>query len=272
MYLRVISDTQPSALITKWGSFIAGESQGQRNYKFEKLLLGPQDNIAKAAMGHVVRKVTGENVPLTKVTLGGQSTTYYASQGKHIVTYKLQPNEQISLESESVLAFTADCAYDIRFLGIGVISQRGFITTTLTGNGPNALVAFLSDGNPIVVSNTTVGGCISCDPDAVIGWVGQGLCDPRIDVDLNWKTAINQASGESYMFVWDSGSRASVILQPNERPSGLNIGIDSGNLGQQAQLNQQQTLTQTVSGVQGQMGQASDMLGAAAQFLGKLGV
>ena len=30
-------------LFTKAGSFICGENGGQKNYKFEKLLLGPQD-------------------------------------------------------------------------------------------------------------------------------------------------------------------------------------------------------------------------------------
>ena len=67
-------------LITKAGSFIAGDSPGGKNYKFEKLLLGPQNNFAQAAFGSLIRRVTGENIPLMKVTMSGDSITYYADR------------------------------------------------------------------------------------------------------------------------------------------------------------------------------------------------
>ena len=69
-------------LYTKAGSFVAGESMGGKNYSFEKLLLGPQNNFAQAALGSLLRRVTGENLPLMKVTFNGNSVTYYA---KHMI-------------------------------------------------------------------------------------------------------------------------------------------------------------------------------------------
>jgi len=137
-------------LIAKAGAFIAGENSGAKNYTFEKMLLGPGGSIGQALFGQLVRRVTGENIPLMKVNMTGNSTTYYANYGQHVVVYKLEQGETVSVESENILAFTNDCDYSVRFLGIGVLSQKGLATTTLVGRGNNAYVALLSDGNPLV--------------------------------------------------------------------------------------------------------------------------
>ena len=214
-------------LYTKAGSFIAGESMGGKNYSFEKLLLGPQNNFAQAALGSLLRRVTGENLPLMKVTFNGNSVTYYANNSQHIVVYQLAVGEVVSVESENILAFTDDCKYDVRFIGCGVISQKGLATSTLTGTGRDAYVAILSDGNPIVLSNIQSRSTISVDPDAVICWMGQsGYCDPQVRTDLAWKNLIGQASGESYAFEWSGSQPVSVIVQPSERNGGIRVGID----------------------------------------------
>lgn len=216
-------------LYTKTGAFIAGETAGQKNYRFEKMLLGPSNGggLAQAALGSLVRRVTHENIPLTKVMLNGDSETYYANYGQHVVVYKLAPGEVVSVESENILAFTQDCKYEVRFIGCGVLSQKGFATTALTGMGDNAYVAILSNGNPIVLSNMQSRSTISVDPDTVICWFSQnGYCDPSITTDVNWKTFIGQSSGESYAFDWHGGQPVTVVIQPSERRGGISIGID----------------------------------------------
>lgn len=214
-------------IFAKAGAFICGQNQGNKNYKFEKLLLGPQENFMQAALGSLVRRATGENIPLMKVTLNGDSVTYYASYGQHIVIYKLEVGEVVSVESENILAFTQDCKYNVRFIGSGVLSQKGLATSTLTGNGKDAYVAVLSDGNPIVLSNLHDGSNISVDPDAVICWMSQnGYCDPYIKTDVSWKTFIGQASGESYSYEWMGNQPVTVIVQPSERRGGISISVD----------------------------------------------
>ena len=213
-------------LFTKAGAFIAGESLGGKNYTFEKMLLGPQNSLAQAALGSLVRRVTGENLPLMKVMMNGDCVTYYANYGQHVVAYKLDYGEMISVESENLLAFTQDCDYKVRFLGVGVLSQKGLATTTLTGRGKNAYVAILSDGNPLVLSNIQSRSTLSIDPDAVICWIGQGNCDPQIKGDLNWKTFIGQASGETYAFEWSGSQPVTVIVQPSERSGGVRVSVD----------------------------------------------
>lgn len=214
-------------IFTKAGAFVAGENQGAKNYRFEKVLLGPQNSFGRAALGSLMRRVTGENLPLMKVMFNGNSTTYYANRAQHVVVYKLEVGEVVSVESENILAFTDDCEYSVRFIGCGVLSQKGLATSTLTGRGKDAYVAILCDGNPIVLSNVESGSTISVDPDAVICWMSQGdYCDPQVKTDISWKNFIGQASGESYAFEWSSYNRVSVLVQPNERAGGVNVSID----------------------------------------------
>lgn len=156
-----------------------------------------------------------------KVTSRGQNITYYANEGQHVTVINLQQGQQISVESENILAFTEGCRYNVRFLAQGVISQKGLATSTLTGVGPGAQVAILSDGNPIVLSNMQNGSLITADPDAIVCWMGS---DPGFKLDLSWKNLIGQASGESYMFEFKN--QAVVVIQPNERISGIDIGMD----------------------------------------------
>ena len=218
-------------IFTKAGAFIAGES-AVRNYRFEKVMIGPENNLGQALLGHIVRRAAGENLPLMKAILNGDSVTYYANQGQHVVVYQLEQGEMISVESENLLAFSSSCKYSVRFIGAGIFSQKGLCTTTLTGNGKDAYVAVICDGNPIVLSNVETRNTIAVDPDAVICWMGFGACDPQIQADMNWKTLIGQSSGESYVFEWSGNLPVTVIIQPNERGGNytgratIRVGID----------------------------------------------
>lgn len=189
-------------------------------------MLGPQNNIGQALLGQLARRVTGENLPLMKVTLNGDSVTYYANYGQHVVVYHLEQGETISVESENILAFSQDCDYSVRFIGVGVLSQKGLATSTLIARGKDAYVAVLCDGNPIVLSNVMSQDTISVDPDAVVCWVGNGHCDPQVTADISWKTFIGQASGESYQFEWHGNCPVTVIIQPSERKGGISVSMD----------------------------------------------
>lgn len=263
--LKVTTDGN-TVVYTKAGAFIGGECYGPKNYQFEKVLLGPQGNPLAAAMGQIARRFTGENLPLMKVTSRGQNITYYANQSQHVVVYKLQQGETISVESENILAFTSDCNYSVRFLAQGVISQKGLATSVLRGMGPEAYVAVLVDGNPLVLSNQQNGSTIEVDPDAVVCWIG---ADPGFKLDLSWKNLIGQSSGESYMFEWDNSKLATVIIQPNEREgSGVNIGMDGGSSGQRAQRQQNQTLGGAANSVGQTLGGLGDALTGGNNGLG----
>lgn len=258
--LKVTCDTPGEYIFTKAGAFIAGECYGGKNYQFEKVLLGPQGNPLQAIMGQIGRRFTGENLPLMKVKFQGQSVTYYANEAQHVVVVHLQPGETLSVESENILAFTSDCKYSVRFLAQGVISQKGLATSTITGMGQNSYAAIIIDGNPLMLSNVQNGSTMEVDPDAVVAWVG---ADPGFKLDLSWKNLIGQASGETYMFEWGSGRNATVIIQPNERTSGVDISMDGRRTGQQAQRQQNQTIGQAAGSVGDTLSGLGSMLGGS---------
>lgn len=258
--LKVTSQGGGDVLFTKAGAFICGECYGAKNYQFEKVLLGPQGNPLQAALGQIGRRFTGENLPLMKVMMRGDSITYYANDQQHVVVYKLQQGETISVESENILAFTQDCKYGIRFLAQGVISQKGLATSTLTGMGPNAYVAVLVDGNPLVLSNMQNGSTLEVDPDAVVCWIG---ADPGFKMDLSWKNILGSkgASGESYMFEWSQGRAATVIVQPQERTSGLDISMDGKRTGSKPTQQSHVSMGQSMNDVGGMLSGLGNMLG-----------
>lgn len=197
----------------KKGSMVAYQGQ----FRFEKLLIGPGGNLASAVLSHVARRFTGENMELMKVT--GQGRCYFADYASHVTVVSLNAGDSIGVESENLLAFTDSCDYGIRMIGVGVLSQKGLFTSSIKAKGPNAQVAIISSGNPIILDSPCV-----VDPDAVVCWTGP---DPSFKLDLNWKNLLGQTSGESYMLEFKNPGQK-VIIQPSERKSGLNIGIDDG--------------------------------------------
>ncbi|HCR74105.1 MAG TPA: tryptophan RNA-binding attenuation protein [Ruminococcus sp.] len=212
-------------LFTKAGAMIGYYGQCH----FEKVMLGPNGNPVQALLGQIGRRLTGENIPLMKVAGRGQTVSYYACEARHVTVINLNPGQSIAVESEDLLAFNDLVDYSLKPLGIGVISQKGLFTSKLTGKAPGAQVAIMTDGNPLVFDTPC---CV--DPDAMVAFTGP---DPGFKLDLSWKNLLGQASGESYMLEYKQPGYK-VIVQPNERKSGLDIGIDNHGESQHIQQNQ----------------------------------
>lgn len=189
----------------------------QGDLKFDKEILGPDGGrgMGAAFMGQLLRRLTGENLPLMLVTPQSPSVGYFANAAQHVVALSLMPGERLSVESENILAFSESCQYSVRFMGAGIISQKGLFTTTITGPGECAL---LCDGNPIVLRAPC-----SVDPDAFVFYSGSE--DPQFRTQITWRNFIGQASGESYYLEF-SDPRTVVVVQPSERRSGIDIGVD----------------------------------------------
>lgn len=241
LYLRATCENGQGKMFSKAGAYIAGQGQ----YKFEKVLLGPQSNPVGALLGQIGRRITGENLPLMLTKPQGQSITMYADEARHVTVIDLQPGMSLKVESEDLLAFNEECKYGFTVLAQGVISQKGFFTSELTCQAHGAQAAILTNGNPLVLQTPC-----KVDPDAVVAWTGP---NPGFKLDIGWKNLIGQASGESYYFDFNQPGYQ-VIVQPFERKSGLDLGIDGHGHGNQPQMQQNQSL-------QGAMGNVSDTLG-----------
>ncbi|MCT4606281.1 MAG: AIM24 family protein [Marinisporobacter sp.] len=229
----------------KKGAMVADQGQ----FKYEKVLLDPNagGGIARGIMNNISRRLTGENMEIMKVT--GEGMCILAFAGKNVTVVPLEPGESVGVESENILAFSGNLNYGVRFIGAGVLSQKGLFTTNFKNtSGETGYVAVITDGNAIVLQTPC-----RVDPDAIICWTGP---DPSLKADVNWKTFIGQTSGESYMFEFKQGGNT-VVLQPSERKAGLDIGIDRG----EAVGTQSSAFDNSMNNTQDMMGQVSNTLG-----------
>lgn len=199
----------------KKGSMVAFKG----NFDFEKLILGPNNGngIMGSIMGYASRKLTGEHMEL--MVASGSGTLYLAENAYHIEIIDLEPGESVSVERENLLAFNTELKYSVEMIGSGVLSQKGLFTTKLRNQtSQTQQVVIITDGNPIILE-----GPCCVDPDAVVAWTGRNP-HPKV-AKLSWKTFIGQTSGESYHLEFVEPGQT-VIIQPSERLSGLNISID----------------------------------------------
>lgn len=196
--------------IEGFGKFIAKKGAMvayQGDFKFDKMLVGPTNggSMMSGILNQVVRRVTGENIEL--MTVEGKGTIYLAENAEHVIVVTLDnENDEIAIESENLLAFEEHLRYEVRFVGVGAISQKGLATSVIKGKGK---IVIKSHGNAIVLESPCV-----VDPNAIIAWTGRR--DPAIKMDTSWKTFLLQTSGESYQLDFNFPG-STVIVQPSER-------------------------------------------------------
>ncbi len=182
----------------------------QGDVAFSRSFLGGQ-GVQTLAM----RTVTNEGYAL--MSAKGTGSVYYA-QGGLFVTIIPVRGETLYVESDNVLAFDARLTPGTMFLGNqggvsglvrGAATGQGLFTTTLQGTGE---VAILSDGNAIGLPVTNEVP-VFVDPQAYLGHTGQ--LSSSIVTDVNWKTFVGQASGESYQVKFSG--QGTVYIQASER-------------------------------------------------------
>lgn len=244
LFLKVTDLDGQNYLFSKAGAWLATASG---NCKFEKVLFGPNGNLGQQILGHIKRRLMGENLPLMRVQSSPNAVHYYGFEGDHIIILDLGQLHTLKVEAENILAFTDTVAYSATFIGSGIISQRGLFTSVLTANGPGAYVALLCKGNPLEITTPC-----RVDPDAIVAWTGD---NPNIQFDVGWKNIIGQHSGESYQYEFRSSGQV-VLVQPAERTSGIDIAIDSG----ERNVQQNQNIGGALGNIAGAVGVVNNLL------------
>ncbi len=170
--------------------------------KFEKSILG-----GEGLFGALKRKVTNEGMSLMQTT--GTGTVYFAQNAAEIAIIALN-QEKLFIESSSLLAYDAGLKTNTSFAGLrGATSGQGLFTTTIEGNGN---LAVISRGN-LIALEVTPSTPLFVDPDAFIGY--RGNVAQEFVFDVNWRTMVGEASGESYQFKFTG--QGVVYIQPAER-------------------------------------------------------
>jgi uncharacterized protein (AIM24 family) len=169
----------------------------------------------EGVQGMAMRAATNEGHALMKAR--GTGKVCYAYNGQFVTIIPVN-GDTLHVEADNLLAYDARLATNTMFLGNqggvsgilrGAVSGQGLFTTTLTGRGEAAI---LSDGNAIGLPVTPdVPLCV--DPQAYLGHTG--TLASSIVTDVNWKTFVGQASGESYQIKFTG--TGTVYIQASER-------------------------------------------------------
>lgn len=170
--------------------------------KFEKSILG-----GEGFFGALKRKVTNEGMSLMQTT--GTGTVYFANNAAEIAVIPIN-QEKLFIESSSLLCYDAGLKTNTSFAGLrGAASGQGLFTTTVEGAGN---IAVISRGN-LITLEVSPSNPLFVDPDAFIGY--KGNIAQEFVFDVNWRTMVGEASGESYQFKFTG--QGVVYIQPAER-------------------------------------------------------
>lgn len=154
--------------------------------------------------------VTGEELRLMKCR--GRGDLFLADNGAEVFTVLLE-NEQLTLNSENVLAFESGIQWDINRIRTGVmgIVAGGLFNVTLTGSGN---VAVTSWGKPVVIS---VDQPVAVDSNCIIAW----STTLKVDIKTTLKAGmiIGRSSGEAVQMLFSG--EGFVIVQPGEGMANL---------------------------------------------------
>lgn len=148
---------------------------------------------------------TGERAATTKVT--GSGILYCADQGKQISILYLE-NESIFVNGADCLAYSDSLAWDIVFAGGANMMAGGLFSLKLSGTG---YIAITTHGQPLVLG-VGQGQPLFTDPNATVAW-SDGL-QTSVKTDVNLKTLIGRASGETFQMRFDG--QGFVVVQPYE--------------------------------------------------------
>jgi uncharacterized protein (AIM24 family)/stress response protein SCP2 len=172
--------------------------------------------LGSGGIGNAIRqRLTGEGVPLMKVSGRGDLFLANASSDVHLVD--LDGTDGLTINGANVLAFESTLSYRIgRVSGAGAASNAGLFNCVFTGRGR---IAITTDGTPVVLN---VDQPTYADPQAAVAWSSSLQTGVKSNDSFNLGTLIGRSTGER--FTLSFSGRGFVIVQPSELPPGGMIG------------------------------------------------
>lgn len=149
-------------------------------------------------MGAAGRAMAGEHVPL--MVAEGAGEIFYGHLGLHVTLVRLDGSQQLSVESDRLLAQDATLSTAVVFLGQqggirgavrGAVTGQGLFTTQLSGAGD---VALLAHGGTVSL-DVRPDKQVFVDPQAYVAHVGPVTLE--VIVNASWREAVGRGSGEA---------------------------------------------------------------------------
>lgn len=160
-----------------------------------------------AGMSRMVKSfATGEGMPL--MTISGTGDVYLAHSAHQVHIVELE-NDELTIASRYVLAFTEGIDWDISVIKAGLMgfAAGGLFNTTMKGQGS---IALTTDGTPIVIPVN--GSDVFSDVNSIIAW-SSGLA-VSIKSSFKAKSFIGRGSGESFQMGFSG--QGYIVVQPSE--------------------------------------------------------
>jgi len=173
----------------------------------------------------IKQKLTGEGVPLMKLT--GAGDVFLANTAQDIHLIDLEPGDALSINGSSVLAFDSTLQYDIKMVqGMGMASSSGLFNCVFTGRGR---IAITTEGTPVVL---TIDQPTYVDPQAAVCWSAGLQTGYHRAEQLGLGTLLGRRTGEA--FTMSFAGQGFVVVQPSEEAPARGRGEQeqqSGGLG-----------------------------------------
>ncbi|MEV6366023.1 AIM24 family protein [Micromonospora musae] len=179
----------------------------QGNVQFQALGSGGLGKFLK-------QKLTGEGVPLMKVT--GQGDVFLAELAKDVHIIDLEPGDALSINGSSVLAFDSTLQYDIRMVGGTGMAASGLFNCVFSGHGR---IAITTRGTPVVLN---VDQPTYVDPQAAVCWSASLQTGYHRAEQLGLGTLLGRRTGEA--FTMSFAGQGFVVVQPSEEPPVMGSG------------------------------------------------
>ena len=174
--------------------------------------------------GFLKKQLTGEGVPLMKVSGRGDVFLADAAQDVHLIDLE-GPHDALSINGKNVLAFEPTLSYDIQMVsGAATMSGAGLFNCVFSGRGRLAITC---KGSPVVLN---VDQPTYADPQAAVAWsAGLQVGVHRAD-QIGLGTLFGRTTGEAFTMTF--GGHGFVIVQPSEEVPVGGVGGQGG--GEQA--------------------------------------
>jgi uncharacterized protein (AIM24 family) len=200
-------------VLARAGSMVAYQGE----LRFEALGSGGIKNFLK-------QQLTGEGVPLMKVT--GRGDLFLANAASDVHLIDLDGSDGLTINGANVLAFDPTLSYRIaRVQGAaGFAGNAGLFNCVFTGRGR---IAITTDGTPVVLN---VDQPTYADPQAAICWSATLQTGYHRADQLGIGTLLGRRTGEA--FTMSFAGQGFVVVQPSEEFTG---GLAGSGAGQQQQ-------------------------------------
>ena len=212
IFNNVQNTSQTSEIFTQQNDYTLQVNLNGEVYALQGSMVAYTGNVDFDRKGTGVSRMaksafTGEGLPLMKVS--GQGNVFLANSAQLVHIIGLE-NDEITVASRNVLAFTDGIDWDIGVIKGGVMgfAAKGLFNTNLKGTGS---IALTSIGTPIVIP-VQQGADAYADTNSVIAWTS-GL-NVSLKSSFKAKSIIGMGSGESFQMAFQG--QGYIIVQPGE--------------------------------------------------------